>query len=375
LPCSRQFIITPLGHSIKQLPKTIEMQRKAFIDDKNVGLLLNANSSYDRHLKALRNIYRQPEISAPSRQVRTAHQLNLAEVHRRNKMSSFRTNQIRLDRHVSQENNKMLKNLRTIASRPLQTSHSVHSRGNQLYQDNMFNGRLNERKKNLERLDVENRRLADGIRYQKGMVNIRELEQQYQKNKYNGERIRKLKVDPSTGRTILSGRLIYEDGRFRKSGSSYLSIGCQTPRSSRSSSSNRSIKLSANKINFKGNTADKLAGESTSRPNSRASRVSSQSKRSINHSKPSLRSGKALGVVANKAPVFNPGVPRQIQTASSAKKGNRHFKLPLMDPLANKGADKSGLNTSLRSNHTAEGVSRIFKPLQVPKRKLLPLAN
>lgn len=70
------------------------------------------------------------------------------------------------------------------------------------------------------------------------------------------DRLRRFKKDPLTNQTVMNGGLVYEDGRFRKSGSHYLSIGSVTPRSSTSSirstgvstAKSRSIRLSTSKV-------------------------------------------------------------------------------------------------------------------------------
>ena len=95
------------------------------------------------------------------------------------------------------------------------------------------------------------------------------LENQFQKNRQLADNISRYKKDPSTNKTVTNGCLVYENGRYRRSGSSYLSIA--TPRSSHSARSLKapSIKLSNSKIGFK--AGDRGGGLGDSRRSSRAS--------------------------------------------------------------------------------------------------------
>lgn len=95
------------------------------------------------------------------------------------------------------------------------------------------------------------------------------LENQFQKNKQISDNISRYKKDPTTNQTVVNGLLVYENGRYRRSGSSYLSIA--TPRSSHSARSLKapSIKLSNSKIGLR--DKGRGVGLSESRRSSRAS--------------------------------------------------------------------------------------------------------
>lgn len=108
--------------------------------------------------------------------------------------------------------------------------------------------------------------MADG---RQGNISIQALESQFKKNRQVADNISRYKRDSTTNQTTINGCLVYENGRYRRSGSSYLSIA--TPRSSRSARSIKapSIKLSTSKINTKGKAG--MTGLNDSRRSSRAS--------------------------------------------------------------------------------------------------------
>ena len=133
------------------------------------------------------------------------------------------------------------------------------------------------------------------------MLNFKELEKQYQENRNLSETVRRLRIDPLTGKTLMGSRMVYEDGRFRQSGSSYLSIAGSTPRSSRST---KSIRLSASKIRHNQTAGDKLADLTCSRPLSKTSILSKAESRG------SLKKQQALGIEEHKATVCRPSAKR-----------------------------------------------------------------
>lgn len=133
------------------------------------------------------------------------------------------------------------------------------------------------------------------------------LENQFQKNRQISDNISRYKRDPSTNQTVVNGLLVYENGRYRRSGSSYLSIA--TPRSSHSARSLKapSIKLSNSKIGIKGRDRD--FGLTDSRRSSRASiRSKAESHKSLSQRFP---------VVEHKIPRISKPVTRQNLTAQS----------------------------------------------------------
>ena len=148
------------------------MNRKAFADDRNVALLIQANSSYDRHLKAMRSIYQKSHLSFDSNEKKflTIPHLASRELHRRNKEQSFAKVQLskfysNLDNQseLNKQNTKILKTLKNISSRPRQAPQTAGHGENIMYQDNLFLAKLQKRKWNLQSLQSENTRLARGI--------------------------------------------------------------------------------------------------------------------------------------------------------------------------------------------------------------------
>lgn len=139
------------------------------------------------------------------------------------------------------------------------------------------------------------------------------LESQFQKNRQISDNISRYKKDPSTSQTVVNGVLVYENGRYRRSGSSYLSIA--TPRSSHSARSLKapSIKLSNSKIGLRGN--DKMIGLNDSRRSSRASvRSKAESHRSISGRFP---------VVQHKIPKITRPVARPVQGSISRESSRK----------------------------------------------------
>lgn len=103
----------------------------------------------------------------------------------------------------------------------------------------------------------------------RGHINMQALEAQFKRNREVADNISRYKRDASTNKTVINGCLVFENGRFRRSGSSYMSIA--TPRSSHSARSLKapSIKLSTSKIRHGG--AGAAIGLNDSRRSSKAS--------------------------------------------------------------------------------------------------------
>lgn len=174
---------------------------------------------------------------------------------------------------------------------------------------------------------------------------MRLLEDQFRKNRDIGDKLRRYKVDPLSNQTVLNNCLVYEDGRFRKSGTSYLSLS-STPRSVRSSRSIKtpSIKVSTSNIRFP------YADRKRNNTSKDSSRSSIRSKVSKTDSKYSFKPGKpvtefkAPRLSSNNRSNFNFPKPE-----SSSKRTQR----PINSGLTKISAGSSaGRTTAIRTHKT-----------------------
>ena len=134
------------------------MKKESFISQRSVTYHLQGNRDYDHHLKALRGIY--------SRNTRllTAPQTFEADHKRRNKENSFKLDNMNRHKMISQENKKMLRNLKDIATRKVMKVNESEMAKNEMYHDIKFQGKIVEKKRLFERLQQENNKLAVNIK-------------------------------------------------------------------------------------------------------------------------------------------------------------------------------------------------------------------
>lgn len=134
------------------------MKKESFISHRSVTYHLQGNRDYDHHLKALRGIY--------SRNTRllTAPQTFDTDFKRRNKENSFKLEHMNRQKAISQENKKLLRNLKDIASRKVARANESEMQKNEMYHDIKFQGKIVEKKRLFERLQQENNKLAVNIK-------------------------------------------------------------------------------------------------------------------------------------------------------------------------------------------------------------------